>query len=67
MDPSSDDAEDKEEEEEEEDSGVEVPPNPLRPEPSESGPTFGISGAELHRNRLQKQQDSVKLSWEETK
>ena len=67
VDPSSDDADDKDEEEEEEDSGVEVPANPLQPEPSEGGPSFAVSGAELHRERLQKQQDSVKLSWEETK
>ena len=64
VDQSSDDAEYKEEEE---DSGVEASAGHPRPEPSERGPTFGISGAELHRNRLQTQQDSVKLSWEETK
>ncbi|KAK7495711.1 hypothetical protein BaRGS_00013158 [Batillaria attramentaria] len=36
----------------------------LKPEISQRGPSFGASAAELHRNRLQ--EDSVKLSWEET-
>ncbi|XP_070175510.1 cilia- and flagella-associated protein 410-like [Littorina saxatilis] len=52
--------------EEEEDSGVEASANHLQPERSKGGPSFGISVSDLHKNRLQQQQDSVKLSWEET-
>ncbi|XP_070182433.1 cilia- and flagella-associated protein 410-like [Littorina saxatilis] len=57
---------DNEYKEEEEDSGVEASANHLQPERSKGGPSFGISVSDLHKNRLQQQQDSVKLSWEET-
>ena len=61
VEPSSDDGDDKDEEE---DSGVEASVNRLLPERSKGMP----SAVKSHAERLkQTQQESVKLSWEETK